>query len=117
MCTGFLERRDCAVIEPDPAATRGKVIRLTDKGVQARANYERLLAATEERWRAVYGPRRARCAARRPRAPRRRRHPRLVSPGRRPAPEPGNWRASVQTPETLPHYPMVLHRGGFPDGS
>ena len=20
-------------------------------------------------------------------------------------------------PSTLPHYPMVLHRGGFPDGS
>ena len=24
---------------------------------------------------------------------------------------------SVRQPETLPHYPMVLHRGGFPDGS
>ena len=55
MCTGFLVRRDCAVIEPDPAATRGKVVRLTGKGVQARANYERNLAATEERWRATYG--------------------------------------------------------------
>jgi hypothetical protein len=27
------------------------------------------------------------------------------------------WRASVHKPDTLPHYPMVLHRGGFPDGS
>jgi hypothetical protein len=27
------------------------------------------------------------------------------------------WRASVPNPETLPHYPMVLHRGGYPDGS
>jgi hypothetical protein len=27
------------------------------------------------------------------------------------------WRASVRKPGTLPHYPMVLHRGGFPDGS
>jgi hypothetical protein len=32
-------------------------------------------------------------------------------------PEPGNWRASVRAPATLPHYPMVLHRGGFPDGA
>jgi hypothetical protein len=48
MCMGFLERRDCAVIEPDPAASRGQVIRLTDRGVLARAKYERLLAATEE---------------------------------------------------------------------
>ena len=27
------------------------------------------------------------------------------------------WRASLPKLEGLPHYPMVLHRGGFPDGS
>jgi hypothetical protein len=27
------------------------------------------------------------------------------------------WRASLPPRETLPHYPMVLHRGGFPDES
>jgi hypothetical protein len=32
-------------------------------------------------------------------------------------PYPDGWRASVRKPETLPHYPMVLHRGGYPDGS
>ena len=32
-------------------------------------------------------------------------------------PYPDNWRAQVRRPETLPHYPMVLHRGGYPDGS
>jgi len=32
-------------------------------------------------------------------------------------PHPGGWRASVRKPDTLPHYPVVLHRGGFPDGS
>jgi hypothetical protein len=32
-------------------------------------------------------------------------------------PQPGNWRADVRPPRTLPHFPMVLHRGGFPDGS
>jgi hypothetical protein len=32
-------------------------------------------------------------------------------------PYPDGWRASVGKPATLPHYPMVLHRGGFPDGS
>ncbi len=25
--------------------------------------------------------------------------------------------ADVRPPQTLPHFPMVLHRGGFPDGS
>jgi hypothetical protein len=32
-------------------------------------------------------------------------------------PYPDGWRASVRRPETLPHFPMVMHRGGFPDGS
>jgi hypothetical protein len=32
-------------------------------------------------------------------------------------PYPENWRDSVRPPITLPHYPMVLHRGGYPDGS
>ncbi|HMG86807.1 MAG TPA: hypothetical protein VK574_13840 [Terracidiphilus sp.] len=33
------------------------------------------------------------------------------------APYPDNWRAMVPPREILPHYPMVLHRGGYPDGS
>ena len=32
-------------------------------------------------------------------------------------PYPDNWRAGTPPPRTLPHFPMVLHRGGFPDGS
>ncbi|MBT9331062.1 hypothetical protein [Paracidobacterium acidisoli] len=30
---------------------------------------------------------------------------------------PGGWRASLPPSEALPHFPAVLHRGGFPDGS
>ncbi len=32
-------------------------------------------------------------------------------------PDPAGWRGAVRKPRTLPHYPMVLHRGGYPDGS
>jgi hypothetical protein len=32
-------------------------------------------------------------------------------------PYPEGWRAKVRKPETLPHFPVVSHRGGFPDGS
>jgi len=32
-------------------------------------------------------------------------------------PYPDNWRASIRPAGTLPWYPMVLHRGGYPDGS
>jgi hypothetical protein len=28
-----------------------------------------------------------------------------------------SWRAAVRRPDVLPHHPMVLHRGGYPDGS
>jgi len=31
-------------------------------------------------------------------------------------PYPDGWRARVRRPTTLPHYPMVLHRGGYADG-
>jgi hypothetical protein len=27
------------------------------------------------------------------------------------------WRTKVRRPEVLPHYPMALHGGGYPDGS
>jgi DNA-binding MarR family transcriptional regulator len=117
MCTGFLVRRACALSEPDPNATRGKVIRLTPKGVTARANAVRNLAATEEQWRATFGAP-ALNALRGALEP-------LVGDGTLASsplaaglqPAPATWRAKVPTPETLPHYPMVLHRGGFPDGS
>lgn len=32
-------------------------------------------------------------------------------------PCPDNWRAKLPKPTELPHFPMVLHRGGYPDGS
>ncbi|HUP84484.1 MAG TPA: hypothetical protein VM143_02345 [Acidimicrobiales bacterium] len=32
-------------------------------------------------------------------------------------PLPGTWRAEVPTPETLPHFPMLVRGGGYPDGA
>ena len=32
-------------------------------------------------------------------------------------PEPSGWRAGARQPQTLPHFPLVLHRGGYPDGA
>jgi DNA-binding MarR family transcriptional regulator len=118
MATGWLVRRGCAVIEPDPSASRGKVVRLTQKGLAAQAKYRRVLAATEQEWQARYRKRdisRLRgcleALAGEDSATRRSR----LFEGLEPYPD--GWRASVTRPETLPHYPMVLHRGGYPDGS
>lgn len=32
-------------------------------------------------------------------------------------PQAGNWRASRPPMKRLAHFPMILHRGGYPDGS
>jgi DNA-binding MarR family transcriptional regulator len=117
MSTGFLTRHGCAAVEPDPTASRGQLVRLTGRGLKAQAKYRRLLGLTEERWQERFGDA---ClgSLRQPME-------RLVGEpgtGQSPlldglAPYPDGWRASVHKPETLPHYPMVLHRGGYPDGS
>jgi DNA-binding MarR family transcriptional regulator len=117
MAVGFLKRRDCAAVEPDPSAARGQVVRLTPKGVRAQEKYRRVLTHTEQQWTERYGgPSITALRARLevlaggpgdPDPPLRR--------GMQPYPD--GWRASVREPTTLPHYPMVLHRGGYPDGS
>jgi len=112
----FLKARGYALVEAAPFASRGKAVRLTAKGSEARRAYQRLLAAVEERWQDRFGED-AIGNLRRSLEP-------LVgdteaeSPlfaGLKPYPD--GWRASVRRPELLPHYPMVLHRGGYPDGS
>jgi DNA-binding MarR family transcriptional regulator len=117
MALGFLVRRECVVIGDHPGQARTKVARLTEKGTRAQAKYRRVLSATEEAWVERLGSHAVLTL----------RHSleRLaVDPagggaplfqGLEPYPE--NWRATVRRPETLPHYPMVLHRGGYPDGS
>ncbi len=118
MCAGWLERHECAMAQPDPAAARGKVLRLTEKGARAQQKYRRLLHATEAAWGSTYGAAAVgdlRAALEH-----------VVGDGtlaRSPLaagldPYPDNWRAGVrQQADTLPHHPMVLHRGGYPDGS
>ena len=118
MCAGWLERHGCTVTEPDESAGRGKVLRLTSKGHKAQQKYQRLLTETEASWRTRFGDGtivelRAALEA-------------VVGGGTLAsspltaglAPYPDNWRArGRRRPATLPHHPMVLHRGGYPDGS
>jgi methyltransferase (TIGR00027 family) len=114
---GVLIRARLAVQEPDPAASRGQVARLTPPGALARGLYLEFLGAVEDRWGDRFG-RDAIGALRRPL------EALAVGAGGQPPPlfqglepYPDNWRASVRPPRTLPYYPMVLHRGGYPDGS
>jgi hypothetical protein len=116
MATGFTGRADVTTIGPDPGGGRWKVVRLTVKGRLARDRYADRLESIEEHWRQLFGSE----VLADVRAP----LERLAGRGGPGSPlfaglEPGqgNWRADVRPPQTLPHFPMVLHRGGYPDGS
>ncbi|MGO4884252.1 MAG: hypothetical protein ACLP59_26045 [Bryobacteraceae bacterium] len=110
MAFGILQKKRGMVVEPDPRGSRAKIARLTTKGRAAQEAYRELLATIEGRWQVRFGKDAIRAL--------RLRLARLVQPlFQALEPYPGGWRAKVRKPETLPHYPMVLHRGGFPDGS
>jgi len=79
--------------------------------------YGQLLGAIEKRWQARFGDDTIRAlresVERLVGEPTAQRSP--LFRGLEPHPE--GWRASLRRPDTLPYFPMVLHRGGFPDGS
>jgi DNA-binding MarR family transcriptional regulator len=116
MSVSFLSKHEYAAIQPKSTASRKKVLMLTPKGRKAQDKYRQLLRATEEGWRARSGEAIG-CL-------RELLEQLAVGPADQQSPlfrglepYPEGWRASVPRPEVLPHYPMVLHRGAFPDGS
>ena len=111
---GILTRGGLAAEEPDPAASRGKVARLTARGLDARRVYHGLTGAIERRWHERFTPD-VTGALRASLEPLAAGDPPSLFAGLEPYPD--NWRASVRPPVILPHFPMVLHRGGYPDGS
>ena len=111
---GILTRGDLAAEEPDPAASRGKVARLTPRGLDAQHLYHELTGTIERRWHDHFTPG-VTGALRASLEPLAAGQPPVLSGGLEPYPD--NWRASVRRPATLPHFPIVLHRGGYPDGS
>ena len=126
MAAGILQKMGLAIVETDRGA-RAKMVYVTPKGKKARAAYRERLAVIETSWRTRFGaygvdelrrslehlalgsstderPVSGLEAARSP-----------LFDGLEPYPD--NWRAKVSMRTTLPHFPMVLHRGGYPDGS
>jgi len=111
------EECDLGEVQPGSASGRLKVFLLTSQGHLARDKYRQLVAQIENGWTLHFGKANVeklrelleRIAGLSPSA---------LSPvfeGLKPYPE--GWRASVPAKQQLPHYPMVLHRGGFLDGS
>jgi DNA-binding MarR family transcriptional regulator len=112
----FLTKRGYAMVVTEPAG-RVKVVSLTTKGRTARDTYHQLVWAIEKRWHCRFseeGVARLRDLLERLAGDATVQGSPLFG-GLEPYPD--GWRASVPRPEGLPHYPMVLHRGGYPDGS
>ena len=114
MAMGILVKRGLAVSGPAPDGGRWQVATLTPRGRSVQNKCRERLSEIEHRWQARFGG--ETITALREALDRLVDHPGAqLSEGL--APPPGAWRASVGRPATLPQYPMVLHRGGFPDGS
>lgn len=117
MAMGILRKFRLAETVADPSGGKSKLVRLTAVGRQVQLHYLQSLAAIETRWRDRHGPeviRRLRESLEE-----------LAGDGTPKGsplfeglkPYPDGWRAAVRKPTTLPHFPMVLHRGGYPDGA
>ena len=108
---GQLERTALAVVEPGPS--RGRQVRLTPTGMAAQRRYRTLASgwsASPELTRLL-----AEFTARRDLLTEAMMPP---STGWRANPPYRNgFAAALADPDRLPWYPMVSHRGGFPDGS
>jgi DNA-binding MarR family transcriptional regulator len=113
-----LERAGCVELVPAPDGGRGKHARLTaERGVKARVAGRRRLQRVLDEWRQRFGADTIAelHGALEP----------IVGDGTRAGsplfgglePYPDGWRAQVPAPELLPWFPMLLHRGGYPDGS
>jgi methyltransferase (TIGR00027 family) len=114
MATGVLRKSGVVTEGPDPAGSRFKFTRLTARGVAFRDEYPALAADIEQDWRTRFGDDKITAL---------RQALESLAAGDPPPlyagldPYPDSWRAKVKSARTLPHYPMTLHRGGYPDGS
>jgi DNA-binding MarR family transcriptional regulator len=115
MATGVLTKSGLVAIEADTGGSRGKVVSLTATGSRSKSAHEQLLRSVEQDWVSRFGGDvivRLRDSLEQLAGDS---SGSLLFPALRPYPE--GWRASVPQPERLPQFPMVLHRGGYPDGS
>ena len=111
-----LVRSRLAVIQTDASSGRAKILRLTPKGRLGRDGYTDVAGDIESEWRKRFdgaAVSRLRTSLEQLTGSQEEVCPLL----RGLVPYPDGWRASLPPLEGLPHFPVVSHRGGFPDGS
>jgi hypothetical protein len=108
MALTYMKSRSLATVEPDEKGA--KSARLTDQGEELALLSRNAMKRIEAGWRDRMG------------------EPAFedlagllqdIAPSLKEAVRPpaGTWRAATRPPATLPHFPTVLHRGGYPDGA
>ena len=114
MAMGILAKHGLAVSGSATDGGRGQVATLTPSGRSVQNKCRERLSEIEHRWQERFGGERV--TALREALERLTGGPRSrLSEGL--DPPQGGWRTGEPRKATLPQYPMVLHRGGFPDGS
>jgi DNA-binding MarR family transcriptional regulator len=103
---GYLERAGLAELVPIPGAKRGKALALTERGEKAKAASAPKLTRLEATWEERHGPVLERV-----------REALATLNVTFPEHPPGTWRAKDKELAHLPRFPLVTHRGGFPDGA
>jgi hypothetical protein len=118
MMIGRLQKAGAVILEPRPAIARGKQLRLTSAhGVGAHDAVPERIERTVGAWEQTYGLTAVTEL-----------HAALLTvagDGTRDGsplfaglePPANGWRAQLPPPLLLPWHPLVLHRGGYPDGS
>jgi DNA-binding MarR family transcriptional regulator len=109
MAVKRLEEGGLATVQPESTGSRFRAFRLTALGQRARDDYHRLARDVENHWTTTFGQ-----AVSELRSSLEHLADDLLK-GLEPYPD--GWRAAVARPDVLPHFPSILHRGGFPDGS
>lgn len=118
MMVGVLAKTGVVIVEPVPGSGQGRQLRLTaERGVRARAAGASQVSETTTQWQRAFGAAVVPelLAALDP----------IVGDGCREGsplfagldPASDAWRAQGAPQQVLPWYPLVLHRGGYPDGS
>lgn len=117
MAFGILRKARLVVIEKDSGKSPWQIARLTERGVSVQKSYPALIADIEQRWESRFGKQIVQnlreAAATIVGDPADSNSQLLQST----EPYADGWRAAVPRKSVLPHFPMVLHRGGYPDGS
>ena len=108
----FIAKQGYAQLRPEAPGSRFKAVCLTEAGLSARASYHETLRQVEEGFGKRFGGQTVS-------ALREALEPLICNPAlfQGMEPYPDGWRAFEPKRETLPHFPMVTHRGCYPDGA